>query len=244
MNGIQALGSEPGVARFGWTLLHFLWQGTAIAALYMLIRSMFGRALSPRTRYALGCAALIAMVLAPLLTYFTISNAAIPQVASWTTFPAEWNWLPAAFAGFWAIGVLGFSIRLFGAFRFTQRLRTTSFAAPDEWQGTLQEIAARMGQSFFAARRSARLMVSSLVNVPAIIGCARPMILVPAAALTGLPPEHIRALLAHELAHVRRNDYIASVLQSLAEVVLFYHPAVWWISGQIRAERELCCDDW
>ncbi len=88
-----------------------------------------------------------------------------------------------------------------------------------------------------------RLLVSSLVEVPMVIGWLRPVILVPIGALTGLPPEHVTALLAHELAHILRRDYIVAVLQSVAEALLFYHPAVWWISGQIRAERELCCDD-
>jgi GWxTD domain-containing protein len=81
------------------------------------------------------------------------------------------------------------------------------------------------------------------VNVPTVIGSLRPVILVPVEFLTGLPAGHVTALLAHELAHVRRRDYLASILQSIAEAVLFYHPAVWWISEQIRAERELCCDD-
>ncbi len=65
----------------------------------------------------------------------------------------------------------------------------------------------------------------------------------PAAALTGLPLEQVQALLAHELAHVLRRDYLVNILQGVAEALLFYHPAVWWVSNQIRAERELCCDD-
>jgi GWxTD domain-containing protein len=89
----------------------------------------------------------------------------------------------------------------------------------------------------------ARLLVSSLVDVPTVIGWLRPVVLVPVESLTGLPFEYITALLAHEIAHIRRHDYLASVLQSIAEAVLFYHPAVWWISGQIRTEREMCCDD-
>jgi len=110
------------------------------------------------------------------------------------------------------------------------------------WQQTLRHIAARMGL-FTVAGRQVRLMSSSMVNSPAVIGCLRPVVLVPVAFLTGLPAEHIVALLTHEIAHIRRNDYLAGILQSIAEVVLFYHPAVWWISGQIRLERELCCDD-
>src|ERR1700677_2488212 len=65
----------------------------------------------------------------------------------------------------------------------------------------------------------------------------------PGGALAGLPVDQVEALLAHELAHIWRNDYLVNLLQSVAEAVLFYHPAVWWVSEQIRAERELCCDD-
>jgi hypothetical protein len=86
-------------------------------------------------------------------------------------------------------------------------------------------------------------LVSSLVDAPTAVGWLRPVILVPVGALAGLPPTHIEALLAHELAHIRRGDYFVNMMQSIAEALLFYHPAVWWISAQIRMERELCCDD-
>jgi beta-lactamase regulating signal transducer with metallopeptidase domain len=85
-----------------------------------------------------------------------------------------------------------------------------------------------------------QLLVSPLVEVPTVVGWLRPVILAPVGALTGLSPDHVEALLAHELAHIRRCDYLVNMLQSVAEALLFYHPAVWWISGEIRAERELC----
>ena len=252
MNGIQALLSEPWVERLSWTLLHFLWQGTAIAILHTALRFLLARTLSPQTRYLLACGALLAMAVAPPLTFLTISNGAVtaPQAATslatpeaWTLSASEWKWLPPVIVALWVAGVFGFSIRLFGAFRFTQRLRATSHPVPAEWQQTLEQIAVRMGRPLSAGARQVRLVGSSLVNVPAVIGHLKPLILVPVEFLTGLPAEHVVALLAHEMAHIRRNDYLASVLQSFAEVALFYHPAVWWISGQIRAERELCCDD-
>ncbi len=245
MTGIQALTSEPGIVRLGWTLLHFLWQGTAIAVLYAIVRFLFARSLTAHGRYALGCSALMAMTAAPLLTFVTISGGAIPsaEVTAWARSMTEWKWLPQLVVGLWIVGVFGFSIRLLGAFRFTRRLRASSHPVPDVWQKALNQIAARMGRPVSAGVASARLMGSSLVNVPAVIGHLQPVILVPVAFLTRLPAEHIMALLAHEMAHIRRNDYIAGILQSVAEVALFYHPAVWWISGQIRAERELCCDD-
>ena len=86
-------------------------------------------------------------------------------------------------------------------------------------------------------------MSSSLVSAPAVTGYLRPVVLVPVAFFTGLPAEHIVALLKHEMAHICRKDYLACILQSFVEVALFYHPAIWWISSQVRIERELCCDD-
>ena len=87
------------------------------------------------------------------------------------------------------------------------------------------------------------LLVSALVQVPAVVGWLRPVVLVPVGALGGLPVEYLEALLLHELAHIRRHDYLVNMLQSVAEALLFYHPAIWWVSGHIRAEREQCCDD-
>jgi len=237
---IAALLSQLWVERLGWTLLHFLWQGTAIGVVYAMLRTALTRSLSAQGRYVLACAALVAMTLAPVLTFLLIPNAS--GRALWTMSAATWQWflsrlLPGVVV-LWLLGVLAFSIRLLGGWRVTARLRSTAHPALTEWQQTLERIAARVG-----ARGCVRLLVSSLVEVPTVIGWLRPVILVPVEFLTGLPVEHITALLAHELAHIMRHDYLASILQRIAEAVLFYHPAVWWISQQIRTERELCCDD-
>jgi beta-lactamase regulating signal transducer with metallopeptidase domain len=87
------------------------------------------------------------------------------------------------------------------------------------------------------------LRVSAMVQSPVVIGAWRPLVLVPVGMLTGLPAAQVEALLMHELAHIRRHDYLVNLLQSVAEALLFYHPAVWWVSSQIRKERECCCDD-
>jgi len=235
--------SQLWVQRLGWTLLHFLWQGTAIVIAYAALRGFLARKLSAPGRYALACAALAAMAVAPPLTYLLIASgsgirapAVATQAAWWTG--SEWQRLLPGVVSLWLLGVLFFSLRLFGAWRFTARLRSTAHPAPAEWRQAMERIAQRVGAS-----RPVRLLVSSMVDVPTVIGWLRPVILIPLESLAGLPAEHITALLAHELAHIRRNDYLASMLQSIAEAVLFYHPAVWWISEQIRAERELCCDD-
>ena len=91
--------------------------------------------------------------------------------------------------------------------------------------------------------RAITLFESTLVDVPTVIGFVKPVILLPASVLGGLTPQQLEAILAHELAHIRRHDYIVNLLQSLLETLLFYHPAVWWLSRRIRIEREHCCDD-
>jgi GWxTD domain-containing protein len=238
------------VQRLGWTLLHFLWQGTAIALVYAMLRSLLARSLSAKGRYTLACAALAVMAMAPALTFLLIPNVpgsstpiASTQVALWTVSGSESQRLMNSVVALWLLGVLVFSLRLFGGWRFTARLRSASYPAPPEWQQALEQIAARLSGMLPGTVRRVRLLVSSLVDVPIVIGWLRPVILVPVELLTGLPAGHMTALLAHEMAHIRRSDYLASILQSVAEAVLFYHPAVWWISEQIRGERELCCDD-
>jgi len=88
-----------------------------------------------------------------------------------------------------------------------------------------------------------RLLESALVEVPTLIGWLQPAILVPASVFLGLTPDQLEAILAHELAHVRRYDYLINLFQTMIETILFYNPAVWWISRKLREERENCCDD-
>jgi protein involved in polysaccharide export with SLBB domain len=105
-------------------------------------------------------------------------------------------------------------------------------------RATLDELSAVLHVS-----RPVRLVEAAWVQVPAVVGALRPVLLFPATALTGLTPGQLRALLAHELAHVRRHDYAANLLQTMLQTLLFYHPAVWWASARMREEREYCCDD-
>jgi beta-lactamase regulating signal transducer with metallopeptidase domain len=234
---ITAFLSQLWVQRLGWTLVHFLWQGTAIVILFAVLRRALGRSLSAQGRYALACLALGTMAAAPPLTYLLIPSAGAGSGWLNGASPALQRLFPAIVAA-WLLGVAAFSLRLAAGWRFTLRLRAASHPAPAEWQQLMQRTAERVG-----ATRPVRLLVSTLADVPMVVGWLRPAILAPLGSLTGLPTEHIEALLAHELAHIRRHDYLASILQSVAEALLFYHPAVWWVSQQIRAERELCCDD-
>ncbi|NJN78529.1 MAG: M48 family metalloprotease [Saprospiraceae bacterium] len=92
-------------------------------------------------------------------------------------------------------------------------------------------------------RSNVRLVESALINVPVVIGYLKPMILMPIGLVNQLTIYQVEAILAHELAHIKRYDYLMNLVQSVIETILFFHPAVWWISGEIRRERENCCDD-
>jgi GWxTD domain-containing protein len=136
-------------------------------------------------------------------------------------------------------GVLVFYVRTAGGWLAAQRLRGRgTMPAPEEWQKRLRALAARLRLT-----RPVILLESCLAETPVVIGFLRPAILIPAGLITGIAPDQLEAILMHELAHVRRHDYAVNVMQSLVEGLLFFHPAVWWLSGVVRAERESCCDD-
>ena len=139
----------------------------------------------------------------------------------------------------WLFGVLALSIRLVGGFVQTRRLRRKGTRRIADWrQEALMRLARRLRVS-----KPVAILESTIVQAPMAIGWLRPVILFPASALTGLTPDQLEAILAHELAHIRRYDYLVNLLQTVIETLLFYHPAVWWVSRQIRIERENCCDD-
>jgi uncharacterized protein (TIGR03435 family) len=139
----------------------------------------------------------------------------------------------------WFAGATALWVHLIGGCMFAKLMKSSSVReAPAAWRETLDILKARVGVS-----APVRMLVSATVQVPTVVGWLTPVILFPVGVLTGLAPEYIEALLAHELAHIRRRDYLVSVLQGVAEAMLFYHPAVWWVSSQIRTEREMCSDD-
>ena len=260
MTGIQVLAMQRWVERLGLTLLQFLWQGTVVAIVYASARKFGTQIAGPSGRYALACTALTTMAIAPVATWVLQGERAPQSAVSFTapmsagrseisrpiilSLPSDaYRPRPRPFlswvVAFWLAGATAFSVRLLGGWMLAERLRYRVVRpAPAEWQRTLDRLKSRISVS-----RHVTLLVSGLVNAPAAIGWFRPMVLMPVAALTGLPPAQIEALLLHELAHIRRHDYLVHIFQSAVEAIFFYHPAVWWISGHMRAERELCCDD-
>src|SRR5216117_3110697 len=219
----------------GWTLLHSLWQ-CAVAAVGLAALLTIVPARAARSRYALSGATLLVMLALPLATGLRMGS----EHAFTTRMRAVEHALPWVVAE-WLGGVVLMSAHAARSWLATQRLRTVGTRpVPEAWRQTLAALATRLRVS-----QPVRLLASTLIAVPAVIGWWRPVILIPLSVLTGggLTPLQLDALLAHELAHVRRHDYLVNLLQSVIETLLFYHPAVWWVSTRVREEREHCCDD-
>jgi uncharacterized protein (TIGR03435 family) len=282
---------NPAIDVAGWTLVHFLWQGAGIAAIAFVLLALL-RQRSPQTRYAVACAALVAMlaapivtagvlsrtsavtasgtslpvpvpadadadaipnarslitnlilarslssvdVVAPVLPRGSVSKAGLPRRSVAETGPRAW--LPMVVL-LWIVGVGVLLLRLFGGWWRINRLHRASRAAtPSMWADAAERIAATLGLSL-----RVHVVDSPLVDTPTVIGWVKPVVLLPVAAFAGLSASQVEAILAHELAHIRRHDFLVNLLQTFAETILFYHPAVWWLSACIRAEREHCCD--
>jgi beta-lactamase regulating signal transducer with metallopeptidase domain/protocatechuate 3,4-dioxygenase beta subunit len=235
---LESLLDQPWMLRAGWTLVHFLWQGSVIAA----VLAAAGAWLGARARYALSCVALALMSAAPPLTFVVLGSVNPSSLVRpiWPVGTAgAWERILPWMVVVWLGGAALFSARVAVVWRKAARARNAAVQSPPrEWLETLEELVRRM-----RVTAPVRLLSSPLATVPSVVGWLKPVILMPVEAMIGLPLDQVRSIMAHELAHIRRNDYLVNILQCIAEALLFYHPAVWWVSGQIRAERELCCDD-
>jgi beta-lactamase regulating signal transducer with metallopeptidase domain len=251
----------------GWTLLHFCWQAVAIVLVYWLADAVLSKARS-QTRYVLALGTMLLMfvsVLATLAyeeaqggsglsaspssfsspTWRTIESSIPSDLASLaglkTAQPAALHmsqllpWLDVA----WLLGVACLSMRTIGGWRLIQRLRRSALVeAPEAVCANFLRLCERLGIT-----GQVSLRIAEHIQGPLAIGIARSLILLPAAALMALSPEQLEAVLAHELAHVRRADYLWNLVQTMIETLLFFHPAVWWLGRRLRQQRELCCDD-
>jgi beta-lactamase regulating signal transducer with metallopeptidase domain len=258
MRTLGGILTQPAVRAIALALLHFLWQG-ALVALTLAAGNQVLRRSSARARYAAACAAMALLLVLPAVTvwrlqtpragttpgFFLVSTGGLaatpPGTKSALPLPRTdpiatlAPWIVLA----WVSGVCLFSIRLLGGHLTAQRLRHRRTRRPSApWEARFRELAARL-----SVTRPVCLLESALVDVPTAIGILRPVVLVPAGILTGMAADQLDSLLAHELAHVRRGDCLVNLLQSLAETLLFYHPATWWVSERIRIERENACDD-
>ena len=228
-------------------LAHFVWQGVIIGAVLFGVLQLLRE---PSARYNACACALALMCASPVVTFFYLaphasSLSGVRGVLLDTALPASGmvvpNWFEAhatRLFWLWLAGALLLMIRAALAWWRARRVVTTGFEPLASGMEVLaRRLAALMGANGVQFRVSARV-ASALV-----FGWIKPIIVLPAAALGRLTEAEIEALLAHELAHVLRCDFLINLLQTVAECVLFYQPMVWWVSARMREERELCCDD-
>ncbi len=241
----------------GWTLLHFLWQGTAVAALAAVLMTLCRRS---SARYALAVGALVLMLGAPVATFLflTASSAGAPAKYSPATDTSSTATSSAALrtpSGFsrlspsrdalpwlveaWLLGVAFFSLRSAGGFLLLERERRKQ---SDTVSARVLEMCQTL-QRQLGLDRTVRYCECAWLQAPAVIGWFRPILLLPVTALTGLSEEQLQLVIVHELAHIQRLDPFVNVFQIAVETLLFYHPAVWWLNKRTRTEREHCCDD-
>ena len=245
--------TRPFIGTLALALEHFVWQGAAIAlVLFAVVRLARPGA---HARYLLGVLCLAAMALAPVVTVAMLPSPGIAgpsnstplaAVLSGAVAPADgataaalpWNPQTIVVAA-WLVGVLALSLRLAGGWIVTRRFiaRTRDRASSE-----IRWLARRIGDRL-AVSRDFEILISPAITVPMLVGWMAPVVILPTAALSGLAPAQVEALIAHELAHVRRHDYLVNLLQSALETLLFFHPAVWWVSRDVREAREHCCDD-
>jgi TonB family protein len=234
----------------GWTLVHFLWQGTLLGLVYFSVRSILPRGTA---RYRFGMGILFALAACPLVTMWQLLDTvsltpAAGQAPAMSLVVGEpvaggaghavsgfdvlLPWLVLA----WSIGVLLHSVRACMQWRALKMLVREAEQLP-QWQQRIADMAGR-----FALHRRITVLGSRIISSPVLIGWIRPVILLPMAVVCGFPASQVELILAHELAHLRRWDPLANLFQVVLETVHFYHPVVRWISRDVNNEREICCD--
>ncbi|SNT19486.1 BlaR1 peptidase M56 [Granulicella rosea] len=270
--------SRAELVALGWTLLHFCWQGTAVAVAYTLLDRMTSRAAAP-VRYATALLALAMMPVAAALTFTDQLHMARLQTAN----PARTVTLPATYTpsvdseasqtpqqafqavadlalettfeahqelaaraerampyidALWLVGMLLLTLRSLGGWwQLHQMRRRARGLVPLAVQAAFDRVRVRL-----RAGRRVALRISDEVISPLAMGVWRATVILPVSAVVRLPMEELEAVLAHELGHIQRWDYLCNLAQTAIESVLFFHPSVWWLSRIVRERRELCCD--
>ncbi|HTA64716.1 MAG TPA: M56 family metallopeptidase [Xanthomonadaceae bacterium] len=245
------------VSALGWALIDFLWQGALIGCV-AAIALMLLRNARAQARYALSCTALALCLALPALGVWQglhadastndvpaarfVQLAGAPRLdvrpeaiaASSTPLVQRLPWIVAL----WSLGAALLATRMAFGMMWVARVGRAHGMPHPRWQRRIDRLAEKLG-----VECRVHLRVVTGLATPVAAGCWKPMVLVPAALIAQMPLDLVEALLAHELAHIRRHDYLVNLIQSAIEALLFYHPVVWWLSRRIRNEREQIADD-
>ncbi len=263
---------EKLVSATGWTLVHFLWQATLVFVFFWISLQLISKARPHLRFIVSAFALSSMFLLAAITFVFSIQSASEPEstktsfefvvansplvakelIAS-DNMVAQSNtnhslldstasvtvdkaipWI----VGVWVLGIAWMGIRFLKSILVLHQWKRSGSIPDDQhWNSKFKLLCRRLG-----IYRAIELLETGEVNIPMVIGWIKPVILVPTGFLTSLPIEHVEAILLHELAHVRRHDFLINLLQTAMETLFFFHPAVWWFSRQMRHEREFCCD--
>ncbi len=255
----------------GWTILHSLWQGAAIVILIGLLMVVF-RKQSAKFRYKLAYSGMLLMFVTAIVTFIVkwnpivatpeegvsteldqMSLAMVLNLFNGSGQPTEvgfWEGVQTnainyfnqnipLFVTIWLMGMLLMSLRFMGGLIISQRIRHYRIVdISADLQLKIYKLANKIHLD-----KTFDIVGSEFARVPMVTGWFRPVLIVPVSMFVQLPYEQVEAILVHELAHIRRNDYLQNIIQSLIEVLFFYHPAIWWLSSLLRQEREHICDD-
>ncbi len=252
-----------------WTLLHSLWQGLILALIAGGIMVMTKKA-SSAMRYNLLCALLLVFLAASTYTFYSElhqNRVAIPAISDTslaTTSGTAGNLVPAStsitthtlqngidtlvqyfnahaaiIVVIWFIVFMARFVKVLSGLVYAQRVRHyQTRPAPAHWQQRLAQLLEKLQIS-----RPVSLLESAVIKIPMVVGVLKPVVLVPVGMLTHISPEQVESILIHELAHIRRQDYLFNLIQHLVDTLFFFNPALVWVSSLIRGERENCCDD-
>ena len=246
----------------GWTVIHSLWQALVIALVLSIVLISTPRRLA-HWRYSCAGIALLLVLLAGGATFYHYFNQALSNIGEEVAYPLMqfstnagttnenfWVLWQARFTAYfnqhlplivtvWLCGLSFFILRMLGGLAYIRQLRHQGTRpVQEEWEEVLRELAHKLG-----IKRPVGLLESLRVQAPVVIGHFKPLILLPIGLLAGLNVNQVEAILAHELAHIYRRDYLLNIIQTLIEALFYFNPGVWWISTCIRVEREHCCDD-
>ncbi len=247
----------------GWTLVHSAWQGLVILLVFSILFQLYKQ--NSALKYWLGIGALGLQVVASVITFLWIfepnsvdtftqnfnTNLSVlnSSTASQTVQNIEISWFEKAqiflnnnldlLVDIWALGIVFLTLKLMGGFIYVQNLKSKRTYFLDNATEKIFKNLLKKTQ----IKQHVYLFESALAKTPMTIGYFEAVILLPMGLATGLSVKELEAVLAHELAHIRRADYMVNILQTLVEIIFFFHPAIWYISAKIREERENCCDD-
>lgn len=253
MRTIVSVLQQDWINSFGWTLLHSLWQYAIIAASCALLL-LFTKHFSANTRYLVALGSLVLSALISVITFNNYQQASteiimrpVQQVAAMPFFAEKNLFSLVSFISdhinslvvIWLCGFLVYSLKTFLDYRYCQHIKNQHISPiPEQWQSLFATLVAKVG-----VNQNIELRISTIAIAPCAIGYFKPVILLPISVLLGMNQQQIEMILLHELAHVRRQDYLVGLMQTIIKTLFFFNPFLRWISHQIDKEREHACDD-